>query len=170
MEEIIVWVTAEGRVPRDRSKDKGERSMARWLSDRRREAVEGTLHPAYPDGLGRVSGWPGDSRAAMEDARWHDRFAQLVGFRAEGNDWPRHHHYVSEREHSLGVWIHAQRQSTAAANSTGRRSISWMGLFPVGAPGEPGAGGPVVRLILVSPRLARERHACGSLIEALQSP
>ncbi|MEO3931971.1 helicase associated domain-containing protein [Micrococcaceae bacterium Sec7.4] len=76
MDEIIAWVTEEGRFPRDRSDDKGERSMARWLSDRRREAAEGTLDPAH---------------------------------REEGHDWPRHKGCTSEREHTLGVWIHTQR-------------------------------------------------------------
>jgi hypothetical protein len=37
------------------------------------------------------------------------RLAELVDFRQEGNDWPRHHDYASERQHSLGVWIHAKR-------------------------------------------------------------
>ena len=37
MEEVIAWITAEGRLPRGHSENKGERSMARWLSDRRRE-------------------------------------------------------------------------------------------------------------------------------------
>jgi hypothetical protein len=50
MEETIAWTTAEGRLPRDRSVHKGERSMARWLSERRREAAEGTLSPAYRTG------------------------------------------------------------------------------------------------------------------------
>ncbi len=110
MEEIIAWIKAEGRLPRDRSEDKGERSMARWLSDRRREAADGTFHPAYRDGLAQVPGWDENPRAAADEARWHDRLAQLADFRAEGNDWPRHHHYASEREHTLGVWIHTQRQ------------------------------------------------------------
>jgi hypothetical protein len=110
MEEIIGWVTAEGRFPRDRSKDKGERSMARWLSDRRREAADDTLHPAYRDGLALVAGWAENPRSAVDEARWHDRLAQLADFRAEGNDWPRHRNYASESEHTLGVWIHAQRQ------------------------------------------------------------
>lgn len=110
MEQIISWITTEGRFPRDRSEHKGERSMARWLSDRRREAVEGTLHPAYRDGLARIPGWAENPRAAADDARWHDRLAQLADFRAEGNDWPRHRNYASELEHTLGVWVHAQRQ------------------------------------------------------------
>ncbi|MCB5273689.1 hypothetical protein BJG92_01213 [Arthrobacter sp. SO5] len=109
MEEIITWITGEGRLPRDRSEDKGERSMARWLSERRREAADATLDPVYRDGLSRVPGWEGNPRAAADEARWHDRFAQLVDFRAEGNDWPRHHDYASEQEHALGVWIHTQR-------------------------------------------------------------
>lgn len=109
MEDVISWITAEGRLPRDRSEDKVERSMARWLSERRRKAVDGTLSPAHREGLARVNGWERNPRAAADDARWHERLAQLADFRAEGNDWPRHHGYSSKREHSLGVWIHAQR-------------------------------------------------------------
>ncbi|SDL40712.1 Helicase associated domain-containing protein [Arthrobacter sp. ok362] len=110
MDEVIAWIMAQGRFPRDRSGDKEERSMARWLSDRRREAAKGTLSPAYRDGLARVPEWAGNPRAAADEARWHDRLAQLADFRAEGNDWPRHQQADSEREHTLGVWIHVQRQ------------------------------------------------------------
>jgi hypothetical protein len=110
MEEVISWATDEGRLPRDRSDDKGERSMARWLSDRRREAAEGTLDPAHRDGLDQVPGWQENRRESEDEARWHRRLAQLVDFREEGNDWPRHKKCDSEREHTLGVWVHAQRQ------------------------------------------------------------
>ncbi|AXJ11836.1 helicase associated domain-containing protein [Arthrobacter sp. PM3] len=109
MDEIIAWIEAKGRLPRERSEDKSERSMARWLSDRRREAVQGTLHGAYREGLAGVQGWGRNHRAAAEEARWHRRLAQLVDFREEGNDWPRHRRCDSEREHTLGVWIHTQR-------------------------------------------------------------
>ncbi|MDP9983121.1 hypothetical protein J2W14_002534 [Pseudarthrobacter oxydans] len=109
MEEVIAWIVVEGRRPREHSEHKDERSMARWLSDRRREAAEGTLDPAYHDGRARVPEWTGTPREVADEARWHDRLAELVAFRREGNDWPRHHDYDSEREHTLGVWIHAQR-------------------------------------------------------------
>ena len=95
--------------PSGRSGDRGERSMARWLSARRREAAEGTLDPAYSDGLARVPGWADNRREAEDEARWHHRLAQLVAYREEGNDWPRHQSTDSEREHTLGVWIHTQR-------------------------------------------------------------
>jgi hypothetical protein len=109
MEEIIAWISAEGRLPRNHAEDKAERSMARWLAGRRREAAAGTLHPAYRGGLARVPEWLGNHRAAADEARWHRRLAELVEFRQEGHDWPRHHDYASEREHALGVWIHTQR-------------------------------------------------------------
>ena len=76
---------------------------------RRREAAAETLNPAYDAGLAQVPGWRENSRQVRDDARWHHRLAQLVAFREEGADWPRHHDYESEREHLLGVWIHAQR-------------------------------------------------------------
>ncbi|AOT03272.1 helicase associated domain-containing protein [Arthrobacter sp. U41] len=109
MDEVIAWVSAEGRLPEDRSGDRGERSMARWLSGRRREAGEGKLDPAYSEGLARVPGWAENHRNVADESRWRDRLAQLVEFRQEGHDWPRHHDYDSEREHTLGVWIHTQR-------------------------------------------------------------
>jgi hypothetical protein len=109
MDEIITWITAEGRLPHNRSAHKEERSMARWLSERRREAAEGTLSPGYSEGLARAPEWAGNHRTATDEARWHDRLAQFVDFREKGNDWPRHHDYDSERERTLGVWIHTQR-------------------------------------------------------------
>jgi hypothetical protein len=109
MEELIAWVTAEGHLPNDRSVDRTDRSMARWLSARRREAAEGTLDQAYSHGLAHVPGWTGNHREMADEARWHARLGELAAFREEGHDWPRHHHYDSEREHTLGVWIHTQR-------------------------------------------------------------
>lgn len=109
MDELIGWITAEGRLPHDRSGQRGERAMARWLAGRRREAAEGILDPAYRDGLAQVPGWADNRREVADEPRWHDRLAQLVGFRQGGNDWPRHKDCDSEREHALGVWIHTQR-------------------------------------------------------------
>ncbi|WP_400160554.1 helicase associated domain-containing protein [Arthrobacter sp. BPSS-3] len=111
MEEIIAWTSAQGRFPRSSSQDLGERSMGAWLGQRRHEAADGTLHPVYRKGLSRVPDWDTNARAAVDEARWHDRLGQLVRFRAEGNDWPRHRGYASEQEHTLGVWLHSQRQS-----------------------------------------------------------
>ena len=82
MEEVNAWVSAEGRLPRGHSENRGERSMARWLSDRRREAAEDTLDPAYRDGLARVPAWAENRREMADEARWHDRLAQLVDFQA----------------------------------------------------------------------------------------
>jgi hypothetical protein len=109
MEEVATWVGAAGRLPEGRSGERGERSMARWLSARRREAAEGNLDPAYSAGLAQMAGWLENRRETADEARWHKRLAQLVTYRKEDNDWPRHHDYDSEREHILGVWIHAQR-------------------------------------------------------------
>ena len=73
------------------------------------EAAEGTLDPAYREGLARVPGWQANRREVEDEARWHRRLAQLVVYREGGNDWPRHGKADSEREHTLGVWIHTQR-------------------------------------------------------------
>ena len=131
MDQIIVWVVSEGRFPRERSADQEERSMARWFSDRRREAARGTLHATYGEGLARVPGWGRNPRTAADDARWRHRLAQLVDFRAEGKDWPRHKKSDSEREHTLGVWVHAQRQK----HRRGELKAGRVGLLDAAVPG-----------------------------------
>ena len=110
MEEVIAWVAAAGRLPRGRSDDRAERSMEAWIRQRRAEAAAGTLHPCYRDGLARIPGWNTNARTAADEARWDARLAELRRYRAEGNDWPRHQKYATEQEHTLGVWIHVQRQ------------------------------------------------------------
>ena len=44
MNEVIAWVTAEGRFPKTKATEAHERSLAAWLSRRRREASR--QHPA----------------------------------------------------------------------------------------------------------------------------
>ncbi|MCU1532996.1 MAG: helicase-associated protein [Arthrobacter sp.] len=106
MEEVIAWISAAGRLPHGRSGRTADGAVAVRASARSRR---GTLDPAYSEGLARVPGWAENRREAADEARWHDRLAELAVFREEGNDWPRHHDYDSEREHTLRVWIHAQR-------------------------------------------------------------
>ncbi|RAM37727.1 hypothetical protein DBZ45_09000 [Arthrobacter globiformis] len=90
--------------------------MARWFSARRREAAQGTLHPAYGEVLSQVPGWDWNPRKAAEEAQWHRRLAQLVDFREQGNDWPRHKKCDSERGgHTLGLWAHASAKVYEAA-------------------------------------------------------
>ena len=67
------------------------------------------LDPAYSHGLAQVPEWAENRREMADETRWHDRLAELMDNREEGHDWPRHHDYDSELEHTLGVWIHAQR-------------------------------------------------------------
>jgi hypothetical protein len=112
--------------------------MARWLSERRREAADGSLHPAHRDGLAPVPGWAGNHRTAADEARWHEHLDQLADFRTEGNDWPRHHHYASEREHTLGVWIHTPRYK----HRRGELDPARIRPFPVGRQEGPGAAHP----------------------------
>lgn len=110
IDEIVAWIESMGRLPSERSENKEERSMARWFSERRREAAQGILLTAYEEGLARVPDWTKNPRAAADEARWYRRLAELAGFLDQGNDWPRHKKCDSEREHTLGVWVHAQRQ------------------------------------------------------------
>ncbi|WP_454700058.1 helicase associated domain-containing protein [Arthrobacter humicola] len=109
MRELVAVVQETGRYPSPRARAAAERSLGVWLERRRREAAQGTLAPVYREGLGVLPGWQGAPRAVVDEARWQDRLAALVKYRADGQDWPRHKTTVTGEEHELGVWLHTQR-------------------------------------------------------------
>jgi hypothetical protein len=109
MQELLAVVQETGQYPSPRAETAAERSLGVWLERRRREAAEGTLAAEYREGPGVLPGWQGAPRAVSDEARWQDRLAALVTYRAAGYDWPRHKATVTGEEHELGVWLHTQR-------------------------------------------------------------
>lgn len=109
MRELVTLVQEKGRYPSRTAGPAAERSLAIWLKRRRRDAAAGTLAPVFRDGLGVLPDWQGAPRAVSDEARWQDRLAALVTYRAAGHDWPRHKATVTGEEHDLGVWLHYQR-------------------------------------------------------------
>jgi hypothetical protein len=109
MEQLIAMVQESGHYPSSHAEDKQERGLAAWLCQRRREAREGRLPPAFGQGLSMLPGWQGPSRVSSDEARWQERLAALVEYRGSGQDWPRHKSNIEGLEHELGVWLHTQR-------------------------------------------------------------
>jgi hypothetical protein len=110
MRQLVALVEETGRYPSRTAADADERALASWLERRRRDAATGTLAPAYRDGLAALPDWQRPPRSVADDARWQDRLAALVRYRAAGHEWPRHKAVATGEEHDLGVWLHAQRQ------------------------------------------------------------
>lgn len=110
MKDVVALYVEEGRLPSTHSGSARERAAAVWLHRRRQEAAEGHLSPIYKEGLSIIPGWDRPStRKADDEARWHQRLTEVVMYRAEGKDWPRHKQADTERERLLGVWLHSQR-------------------------------------------------------------
>lgn len=110
MENLIALYKAESRLPSFKGKSPGERALAVWLQRRRQDADRGTLSPTYREGLKAIPGWDQQpSRKTRDEARWHQRLAELVDYMATGNDWPRHKKTDTDQERTLGIWLHTQR-------------------------------------------------------------
>jgi hypothetical protein len=110
MRRLVALVQETGRYPSRTSTDADERRLASWLERRRRDAAAGTLALVYRDGLADLPDWQRPPRSVADEARWQERLAALVRYRAAGQDWPRHKAVVAGEEHDLGVWLHFQRQ------------------------------------------------------------
>jgi hypothetical protein len=109
MRALVAMVQETGRYPSRTSGDGAERALASWLERLRRDATAGTLAPAYRAGLSVLPDWQRPPRAVADEARWQDRLAALMAYRAAGHDWPRHKATLTGEEHELGVWLHTQR-------------------------------------------------------------
>ena len=110
MEDLIALYKTQGKLPSFKGPSPRERALAVWLQRRRKEAKRDALSPTYREGLKAIPGWdqqPG--RNANDEARWHQRLAELMDYRAAGDDWPRHKKADSEQERILGIWLHTQR-------------------------------------------------------------
>lgn len=105
----LTLVRAEGRFPSTKATDTAERSLAVWLQRRRRDAENGRLAPEVLDGLACLENWQGRPRSDVDEERWRRRLNELTEFRTAGHDWPRHKGTDNAQEHTLGVWLHAQR-------------------------------------------------------------
>lgn len=109
MHQLVAMVRDTGRYPSRNAESTSERTLAVWLQRRREDARAGMLAPAFRDGLAVLPGWEGKPRAEADEARWQERLAALVAYRAAGHDWPRHKAVIVGEEHDLGVRLHAQR-------------------------------------------------------------
>lgn len=108
--DLVAFHQVHGRLPSSHGKSARERALESWLANRRRQAAEGTLSPAYREGLAVIPGWDKTSRSKADDeARWQQRLDELRRIRAAGGDWPRHQKTDDLDERMLGVWLHGQR-------------------------------------------------------------
>ncbi|MBE4719545.1 helicase associated domain-containing protein [Pseudarthrobacter sp. AB1] len=108
--DVVAFHQVEGRQPTTGGRTARERALGVWLHRRRQEAADGTLSPAYRAALSILPGWDTVPRPAdRNNARWDQRLAELVEYRAAGNDWPLHKKAATEQERVLGVWLHGQR-------------------------------------------------------------
>ncbi|WP_157372020.1 helicase associated domain-containing protein [Arthrobacter sp. Soil736] len=106
---VLAMVEATGRYPSRNADDESERKLAAWLRRRRRDADAGILDPAIRDGLALLPDWQRRPRDVAHEAKWRERLAALVTYRASGHDWPRSKASISGEEHELGVWLRTQR-------------------------------------------------------------
>jgi hypothetical protein len=109
MKQVIDMVRQTGRYPSRNAASTSEPTLAVWLQRRRKEAWEGTLAPAFKEGLDVLPGWERKPRRQADEERWLQRLAALKVYRAAGNDWPWHKAVIIGQEHELGVWLHTQR-------------------------------------------------------------
>ncbi|WP_432246266.1 helicase associated domain-containing protein (plasmid) [Arthrobacter sp. G.S.26] len=121
--EILSLFHSTGRLPSAVGTTVRERSLASWLHDRRQEANSNSLSPAYADQLATIPGWAEvPSKKERDETRWATRFAELVSYRAEGNDWPRHNKTTDPYERQLGLWLHGQRITARASKLEPRKA------------------------------------------------
>lgn len=109
MRQLATMVQETGRYPSRNADTTTERTLAVWLQRRREDSRAGTLAPGFRDGLAALPGWEATPRAEADEARWQERLAAVVKYRAAGHDWPRHKATITGEEHDLGVWLHTQR-------------------------------------------------------------
>lgn len=140
--DAITFHKAEGRLPTTGGRTARERALGVWLHRRRQDAAAGTLSPTYREGLDTIPGWEVPSSQKSDNkARWAHRLAELLEYKAAGNDWPRHKNPSSEQERAVGVWLHVQRISHCEGTMTPEREAQLNNAVPGWREGRARSGG-----------------------------
>jgi hypothetical protein len=139
MEEILAFYEAEGRLP-VASRSVRETALAGWLARRRVQAAAGALSPAYA-ALDTIPNWRDQpTKRDADAARWKQRLAEVAGYLATGNEWPRVNKTEDRDERTLGVWLHTQRIDYRAGKLTAAKEAQLNEVIPGWRQGRPRRG------------------------------
>lgn len=119
VKEISTLLRAEGKYPTASDPDPRRRRLGYCLSVQRRAHRDGKLTQTKLEALGCLPDWNENQRFSLDQKRWQDRLNELQTFKERHGRWPRCRGAVTEGEHSLGVWLHAQRQKAARCELAG---------------------------------------------------
>lgn len=78
MNDLIEFVSSQGRYPSYRGMSPEERTLSVWLQRRRRNAAAGTLARTFNEGLQSLPGWETKTRTVADESRWQERFSELA--------------------------------------------------------------------------------------------
>ena len=109
LEEVVQFQADFGRLPKSGGSSYEQR-LFRWIAVQRRAFEQGRISKAKVALLGDVSDWSINVRQQDLQERWRAKLCDLQEFVSEFGATPRYKNYHSEREHSLGVWLHNQHQ------------------------------------------------------------
>jgi hypothetical protein len=109
--ELTGFVSAQGRMPRQKGGDEEETSLGRWLHAQRAKSSKGILEPRQRGALDAVGAWDSDRRERQQEVRIPARLQTLVDFRRSHRRLPSYRNRASEHESALGMWLHTLRQA-----------------------------------------------------------
>lgn len=90
-----------------------EQAIYQWLSQQRKAHLEGRLTASQMQALDWLGDWKTPPRQQVLDEQWKSRVRELVAFVDRTGECPRYRKFATEREHTLGVWLHIQTQRRA---------------------------------------------------------
>lgn len=109
---LAAFIENHGRTPSGSASDTAERHLAKWLSTQRSADRKGSLSPARRMSLDSIEHWNLTSRAFATEL-WKSRLEQLAAFQTGQGRLPSYKNSVDPAEHSLGIWLHVQRQQNS---------------------------------------------------------
>lgn len=145
MQQLLAMVLETGRYPSRSAPEAAERTLAAWLQRRRNDARAGRLAPEFRDGLAVLPGWQGAPRVLAEAARWQDRLAALVAYRAADRTGRGTRQPLPLKSMNWGSGCTPSGTSCVGANSIQRKRGRWTQKRQAGGSAGSVAGSPIRR-------------------------
>ncbi|MDR6507738.1 helicase associated domain-containing protein [Arthrobacter oryzae] len=117
-QELMEFISSNGRMPYIQVSDHVEASLGRWLARQRYALLKGKLDHERKARLDDAGDWSRSARVQRDMANWHGRLNALAAFMTTSDRWPSYRNFTDSTERQLGVWLHAQRQNALNGRMT----------------------------------------------------
>ncbi|WP_420030177.1 helicase associated domain-containing protein [Psychromicrobium xiongbiense] len=105
------FLAAERRAPSTSANSHAEQRLGAWIREQRHALASGLLPEEDTRALDAIGVWRVSPTQQAKDAQWHRNLQAAIDLLSSTGTWPILKYASTQAEHTVGTWLHSQRQN-----------------------------------------------------------